>query len=311
MAVAAPLALRDGDRPRLEALTRSTSVRAGLALRARIVLLAAEGVPNAEIARRTGSTRPTVLAWRNRYAVGGIDALKDRPRSGRPAKVNEIEIVATTLADDGRPPGHLGASHWSARLLAQELGISFTTVARVWRKWGIQPHRLETFRFSIGPELAPRTAEPAPGLVERPAVLHGHRVSGARAAPADRPAAPSDPWLSLVEVSLGILTHQAIRRGTFASVQNLIEAIGALTDGWNDREEPVTPARTAGSGRQRDRKVISSTTQPRTRSAPTNVDLRRSPHRPAGSRETPCLHGRNSTEPGTAGRDSKRANRTP
>ena len=72
MSVAAPLVLREGDRSRLEALTRSRSIRAGLARRARIVLLAAEGLPNAEIARRTGTSRPTVVDWRARYDAGGI-----------------------------------------------------------------------------------------------------------------------------------------------------------------------------------------------------------------------------------------------
>ena len=72
MSIAAPLVLREGDRSRLEALTRSSSIRAGLALRARIVLLAAEGLPNAEIARRTGTSRPTVVDWRARYVAGGI-----------------------------------------------------------------------------------------------------------------------------------------------------------------------------------------------------------------------------------------------
>jgi transposase len=86
MSVAAPLVLREGDRSRLEALTRSTSVQAGLAARARIVLLAAEGLPNAEIARRTGTSRPTVVGWRARYDAGGIRALQDLPRSGRPAE---------------------------------------------------------------------------------------------------------------------------------------------------------------------------------------------------------------------------------
>ena len=58
-----------------------------------------------------------------------------------------------TLADDGRPPERLGITHWSARFLAAELGISFASVARIWRKWRIQPHRLETFKFSTDPEL--------------------------------------------------------------------------------------------------------------------------------------------------------------
>src|SRR5688500_10744632 len=131
VSVAAPLVLRDGDRSRLEALTRSSSVRAGLAQRARIVLLAADGLPNAEIARRTGTSRPTVVGWRARYAEGGIAALEDQPRSGRPPEIDEIEVVVATLADGGRPPEHLGVTHWSARLLAAELGISFATPGRI------------------------------------------------------------------------------------------------------------------------------------------------------------------------------------
>src|SRR5688500_7955618 len=127
VSVAAPLVLRDGDRSRLEALTRSSSVRAGLAQRARIVLLAADGLPNAEIARRTGTSRPTVVGWRARYDEGGIAALEDQPRSGRPPEIDEIAVVVATLADEGRPPEHPGVTHWSARLLAAELGISFAT----------------------------------------------------------------------------------------------------------------------------------------------------------------------------------------
>jgi transposase len=124
-----------------------------LAARARIVLLAADGLPNAEIARRTGTSRPTVVDWRSRYDAGGIRALDDQPRSGRPPKIDEIDFVVVTLAADGRPPQHLGVTHWSARLLAAELGISFATVARIWRKWKLQPWRRETFKFSTDPAL--------------------------------------------------------------------------------------------------------------------------------------------------------------
>ncbi|MGH3903707.1 MAG: helix-turn-helix domain-containing protein [Pseudonocardiaceae bacterium] len=281
MAVAAPLILHQGDLSRLVVLTRSTSVRAGLAKRARIVLLAAEGLANAEIARRTGLTRPTVLAWRNRYGAGGINALWDKPRSGRPTKVDEIAVVATTLADDGRPPEHLGAAHWSSRLLAKELGVSFATVARIWRKWGIQPRRVEAFKFSIEPE----ADAVGPTLYRNPpaqaGALRPHRVADAGSQPADRPALHPDPWLNLVEVSLDILTHQAIRRGTFDSVHHLIEAIGALTDDWSDRPEPLTRSTDRATATlTRDRKTTSATRQPckRTSSIP-DVDLPRGPDR--------------------------------
>lgn len=277
MAVAAPLTLREGDRPRLEALTRSTSVRAGLAQRARIVLLAADGLPNTEIARRTGATRPTVLAWRNRYAEGGISALWDKPRSGRPTKVNEIEVIATTLADEGRPPEHLGAPHWSARLLAKELGISFATVARIWRKWGIQPDRVETFQFCDDPDLEAEAVGVYRNPLERSVVLPAERTQGSTAAPspAGRPAPHPDPWLNLVEISLGILTQQAIRQGTFASVRNLIEAIGALTDGWNERPEPATAPPQTNPSLTTSRKTTSNTGQPYPPPTPAKIDLQK------------------------------------
>src|SRR5919206_2497362 len=238
MAAAAPLTLRDGDRGRLEALARSASARPSLAQRARIVLMSAEGLTNTEIARRTGATRPTIINWPNRYAAGGISALGDLPRPGRPPVVDELEVVATTLADGGRPPAHLGASQWSSRLLGQHLGISFATVSRIWRKWGIQPEHVETFTLASDLQRQAQIRDISGlylNLSQRAAALHppGHRGGSDREA-----AGQPDPWLKLVEVSLGIITQQAIRRGTFASVRNLIEALGSLTDGWQDHHEP-------------------------------------------------------------------------
>jgi transposase len=131
-------------------LLRSSTVRAGVAQRARIVLLAGEGVSNAEIARRVGVSRPTVLLWRDRYQAGGVAALSDLERSGRPSVIDDAEVVVATLT---APPESLGVTHWSARLLATQLGISFASVARIWREWKLQPWRRETFKFSTDPEL--------------------------------------------------------------------------------------------------------------------------------------------------------------
>jgi transposase len=156
MSLAPALALREGDRRRLADLARLPSVPSGLAKRARIVLLAADGMPNAQIARAVGVSRPTVIGWRDRYQQGGIKGLEDERRSGRPAEISEADVVVATLADGGRPPERLGITHWSARFLAAELGISFASVARIWRKWGIQPQRIETFKFSTDPELEPK-----------------------------------------------------------------------------------------------------------------------------------------------------------
>jgi transposase len=339
MSLAPALMLREGDRDRLADLVRLPSVPSGLAKRARMVLLAADGVPNAQIARTVGVSRPTVIGWRDRYQRGGIAALHDQPRSGRPAEIDEIKIVVATLADDGRPPKRLGITHWSARFLAAELGISFASVARIWRKWKIQPHRIETFKFSTDPELeakirdvvglylAPpdnavvvcvdeksqiqaldRTAPPLPlrpglparrthdykrhgtttlfaaletatGKITADACWPRHRhqeflrfLKKVAAAHPDvglhvvldnygthkhpqvrrwlaRPenqritlhfTPTSCSWLNMAEIFFGIITRQAIRRGSFRSVRELTAAIGAFIDAYNDRCQPFT-----------------------------------------------------------------------
>ena len=120
---AQPLGLRDGDRDVLTGMIRSTSIRAGLAIRARIVLLAADGTPNVEIAELVGVSRPTVNLWRNRYAESGVKGLQDDPKSGRPRTVNRNTILTTTLTP---PPTRLGVTHWSSRLLADELKVATT-----------------------------------------------------------------------------------------------------------------------------------------------------------------------------------------
>lgn len=127
---AVALGLRTGDREELSRLTRASSGRAGLAQRARIVLLASEGESNTAIAAKVGMSRPTVIDWRKRYAAAGISGLDDDARSGRPRTIDHRDIVAVTLAP---PPKKYGVTHWSSRLLGRHLGISNSTVAKAWR----------------------------------------------------------------------------------------------------------------------------------------------------------------------------------
>ena len=123
---------------------------ASAAKRARIVLLAAEGVANTRIAELVGATVTTVLGWRERYQAKGVAGLADAPRPGRPRTLDHRAIVAETLKP---PPKKLGVTHWSSRLLAQRLKISNTSVARAWRAYGVRPWKAESFRFSTDPEL--------------------------------------------------------------------------------------------------------------------------------------------------------------
>src|SRR3954453_7444693 len=137
VSVAAALVLRPDDGARLRGLTRSSTAPAGHVQRARMLLLAAEGLSNAEIGRRVGMTRQTVISWRARYEAGGIDALADLPPSGRPPVGDEVAVVVATL---NPPPPELGVTHWSARLMSGHLRgegmpVSFAEVARIWRDW--------------------------------------------------------------------------------------------------------------------------------------------------------------------------------
>ena len=332
---------------------RSSTVEAGLAQRARIVLLAAQGVPNAEIARRVGVSRPTVIQWRNRYEAGGISALGDLDRSGRPPVIDDVAVVVATVQ---APPEALGVTHWSARLLGKHLGISFASVARIWREWNLQPWRRETFKFSTDPELDAKVRDVVglylnppdkavvvcideksqiqaldrtapilpirPGLPEKAThdyVRHGtttlfaalevatgtvtdachprhthaeflaflkqvakayprvplhvvadnyatHKHPAVQAWLAKHPRVrmhftpTSGSWLNLVEVFFGIITRQAIRRGTFTSVKDLIAAIETFIDAWNDRCQPFAWTKTADEILTKaNRKVTSNT----------------------------------------------------
>jgi transposase len=220
---AAALALRDGDRDELARLTRSSSVRAGLAQRARIVLLAADGESNTAIAAQVGVSRPTVIDWRDRYASNGIAGLHDEPRSGRPRSIDHRDVVATTLAP---PPKKYGVTHWSSRLLAGHLGIGNATVARAWREYGVQPWRMETFKFSTDPELVAKVTDIV-GLYlappENAVVLCVDEKSQIQALDRTAPMLPMQPGLPTRR------THDYKRHGTSTLFAALEVATGKVT----------------------------------------------------------------------------------
>lgn len=115
------LPLRDGDQAILEKVVRSSATTAGAAQRARIVLLASQGVANALISELVGVSRPTVNLWRGRYLEHGLEGLVDIPRPGRPKVVDDAAIITATPRPS--PLKRLGVTHWSSRLLAPRLGV--------------------------------------------------------------------------------------------------------------------------------------------------------------------------------------------
>jgi transposase len=221
---APPLEIPPRDKRRLRSWTQSRNVPAGLAQRARIVLLAGHGYPNAEIAERTGASRPTVILWRRRYAEAGLGALEDRPRSGRPKRIDPLEIVIRTLEP---PPGRLGVTHWSSRLLARELEISNATVAAVWQDYELQPWRRETFKFSTDPQLEAKVRDVV-GLYLNPPenaiVLCIDEKSQIQALNRTAPILPLRPGLPEKA------THDYVRNGTTTLFAALEVATGKVTD---------------------------------------------------------------------------------
>jgi transposase len=153
---AEPLVLGAGDRVALERLTRSSTVSAGMASRARVVLLAADATPNRVIAERVGVSRPTVNKWRSRYVERGMDGLADEPRPGPARTVDQRKIITATLTP---PPRSLGVTHWSSRLLGRRLGVSHVTVAAAWKEFGVKPWKADTFKFSTDPELEAKVTD--------------------------------------------------------------------------------------------------------------------------------------------------------
>jgi hypothetical protein len=255
--------------------------------------------------------------------------------------IDEVAVLAETLADKGKPPEHLGVTHWSTRLMADRLGISFSSVARIWRKWDIQPHRIETFKFSTDPELEAKLRDVVGLYLDPPAgavVVSVDEKSQIQALDRTQPILPlrqgipeqqthdyirhgttslfaalevatgkitadacyprhtnveflaflklvakthprvqlcvicdnyathkhpnveawlnknprvtlhftptSCSWLNMVEIFFGIITRQAIRRGTFTDVTDLQAAIRTYIDSYNERAKPFTWTKT-------------------------------------------------------------------
>ncbi|MFI5635771.1 IS630 family transposase [Streptomyces sp. NPDC051664] len=145
----AELTLSDEERAALEGWVRRRSTPQAWALRCRIILACAEGASNKDVAAQLGSTPQAVGRWRSRFVQHRIAGLGDMPRPGGPRTVTDEQVAAVVTRTLESTPKN--ATHWSTRSMAKEMGLSQSSVSRIWRAFGLQPHRSETFKLSTDP----------------------------------------------------------------------------------------------------------------------------------------------------------------
>ena len=144
-----PINLTDQEREQLESMAAAHSLPQTLAKRMRIILLANKGLSNKDVATQLHLDPATVSIWRNRFLSDRLEGLHDELRTGRPRSISDEEIAALVYKTLNEKPKD--ATHWSSRLLAKESKVSDSTVRRVWRAFGIQPHRQKGFKLSNDP----------------------------------------------------------------------------------------------------------------------------------------------------------------
>jgi len=336
--IARKIEISNKDKETLLKWKRSPTAPQKLVRRADIILAAAEGLNNTAISERGVGSVQTICLWRKRYAEQGIEGLQDEPKPGRPRTISRdktAEIVATTLT----PPESV--THWSARRLAKQVGVSHSPVPRIWQAYDLKPHRVETFKFSNDAQLKEKVVDIVglylnppdqalvlgvdeksqiqalsrtqpllqlrPGQVERH--THDYKRNGTTTLFAALNVATGEvigechprhrhqeflkflkqidkempdkelhlildnygthkqekvqnwlkkhkrfhlhftptgaSWMNMVEIWFGILTNQAIRRGSFDSVGHLVGAIKAFLARWNEGAKPFVWTKTA------------------------------------------------------------------
>jgi transposase len=204
------LAVSDADRKVLLSLSRQRTIPRGILLRVNIVLAAAEGRANHRLARELSTTVTTVLLWRSRYDTEGLAGLfSDRQRSGRPKQISAVKETAIVEATMRTVPKD--ATHWSVRSMAASQKVSPATVLRIWKKHKLQPHRVESFKFSNDPDFAPKVRDIV-GLYMNPPdkaiVLSVDEKSQIQAMDRTQPVLPLRPGLPERQ------THDYTRHGT-------------------------------------------------------------------------------------------------
>ncbi len=219
----APLTLNDEERQTLLSWAKRPTSAQRLALRARIVLACAEGRSNTAVAATLKITLPTVGKWRQRFLEDRLEGLVDEPRPGAPRTLQDSqieEVITRTL--ESKPAN---ATHWSTRRMAETLGLSQSAIVRIWKAFGLQPHRSETFKLSTDPFFIDKVRDIV-GLYlnppERAIVLSVDEKSQVQALDRTQPLLPLGP--GQVERH----THDYVRNGTTSLFAALNVASGEV-----------------------------------------------------------------------------------
>ena len=205
----AELVLEDGEREQLQRWVRRRKSAQALALRSRIVLECATGASNTQVAQRVGVSLPTVGKWRSRFLTSRLDGLVDEPRPGRPPTVTLEQVEDVVVATLESTPGN--ATHWSRSKMAQRTGMSKSTIGRIWKAFGLKPHREVGFKLSNDPLFTEKVYDVV-GLYLNPpesaVVLCVDEKSQVQALSRSQPAFPMMPGMPEKR------THDYVRHGT-------------------------------------------------------------------------------------------------
>lgn len=161
-----PLAIAKEDRDKLRSIASRPKSAQAMAMRARIVLCCGDGMTNSEVARKLHITGATAGKWRERFRKHGLEGLLDEPRVGAPRKITDLQVEAVVTKTLENMPA--AGTHWSTRLMAQETGLSQNAIVRIWHAFGLQPHRVENFKFSKDPQFVEKVRDIVGLYLNRP-----------------------------------------------------------------------------------------------------------------------------------------------
>ena len=152
-----PLEITAEEREKLRTIALRPKSAQSMAMRARIVLGCAQGMSNSQVAQQLHITGATVGKWRERFRLLRLEGLLDEPRVGAPRKITDRQVEKVVTKTLESMPAH--STHWSTRLMAQKTGLSQTAIVRIWRAFGLQPHRVENFKFSKDPQFVEKVRD--------------------------------------------------------------------------------------------------------------------------------------------------------